>query len=240
MVEVPQEDPQGYPNPAYDPSKPFPFENFPPSIRNRLLYQVLPRRTITPQYNEGSVQESCYATQDFTDIDLAPDVLAVGNKAFYSAATAAFYGRKTFTFNGPTLALWWFKRIGSNLTKVRDVRFNLGDGYVKGSLGVRVERIWYLLISWLKDHHRLSKLFIDTESWNIEAFNPAMFAQRHNVLRQLLQFRGLERVEIVPGGWVNARAAGVLEREMVLEKGQTSQEGRDYDAWITGESANDL
>lgn len=186
---------------------------------------------IAPYYNTGSVQASYEATKDLTNIDIASITHAIGNKSFYYAATAAFYGNSVFTFNDPTLALWWMKRIGSNLRKVREIRFNLGDGEVKPSMSVRSERVWQLLSTWLKPRHKLDSIIINTKAWRTRSFRdydplrePSTFVARHNVMRTLLKFRGLTDVRIVPGRWVNAFEAEVLERAMLLKDGEETRD----------------
>ncbi|KAK4692077.1 hypothetical protein P7C71_g5056, partial [Lecanoromycetidae sp. Uapishka_2] len=246
-IEVPQDDPQGYPFPGYDPSALFRFLDLPQHLRHRILYHAIPKRTIAPRYNQGSVQEGYEATKNLIDVNIAPIVLAIGNKAFYYAATAAFYGNNIFTFDDPTLALWWLKRIGTNLRKVRHLHFNLGDGEVNPSMSVRSERIWQILSTWLLPRHKLSSIHINTKEWDPRPTrgskplrDPQIFATRHKVLRTLLKFRGFSNVKVVPGRWVNRFEAGVLEKAMRLEIGETSEVVERYDVRLERQLAWEL
>lgn len=191
---------------------------------------------VAPRYNVGSVQDTYLATKDLTNIDIGL-FLRLGDMAFYQAAMSAFYGSNIYIFSDPTLALWWLKRIGSLLQKVKELRFHFHEGEVTGSLNVRTERIWFLLFDWLKSRHQLQRIVINVKEWDTRTFgegsqplrDPRIFETRHSILRKFLTFRGLSTAKIVGGRWVNAFEVGVLEKAMTLGEGETREDVERYD-----------
>ncbi len=159
-------DPIGYPDPGYNPAEPFDFKRLPRSIRYKIFTIALSHSdpihpiqdAITrgqPLHGEGS---------SFSSITAA--MLPV-SKQFYIEASEIFYGFTRFIFQEPKTALWWFKRIGSNVPEVKNVTLLLGSGFYDPSKTPK-ERVWIILLNFLlKAQYRLTHLTISFQGWGM-------------------------------------------------------------------------
>jgi len=101
------DNPIGWPFAGYDPAQPFRFHDCPKHVRQLILHHAIYTKSfIRPRYNVGSVQTTPSATENLINFDTSL-WLAVGNKRFYYAASAAFYGTSMFKFKDPALAFWY-------------------------------------------------------------------------------------------------------------------------------------
>ncbi|MCJ1452977.1 hypothetical protein MMC28_003322 [Mycoblastus sanguinarius] len=209
------------------------------TIREKVLGFILERaENISPYYNCGSVQVSYLATQDKENYDTSIIVAAVGNKPLLDEATGVLYGENLWTFRNPKVASWWLERIGSNVQKIQSIHFRLSGG-LETAFMIRVESRWYNLFEWLRPRHKFYEMFVSFRDWNKRGLNtedpeersdhdpinnPLIWGSRQAVLKSLVAFRDLTEVHIDPGPFVTRQVTRILERAMVLKKGDVGDE----------------
>jgi len=196
--------------------QPFRFPDCGENVRQLILKHALvkPYEIIAPYYNATSVEvEKPY--MEWEDFDISLLLAAAGNRALYEEMLTALYGKNCFEFSDPKLMLWWLKRIGdNNVSRLRDIRiyFNKGE-YDDLALPVRVEKIWYSVVVYLKPRHQLQRLGASFSKWeHTGEEEPDITNPRLGVYRTLFSFRGLVTAQVVPGGFVNDQNA----RDLVM------------------------
>jgi hypothetical protein len=194
---------------------PFRFLDLEPSIRTRILQFIFHHKDISPTYNAGSVQVPERLTQDNQNIDTS---LLLVNKQLYTEASRILYTENTFSFTNPAVALWFLQRIGPNLANLRSANFALDSGEANEAFGVRKEKIWLILFTWLKPRHKLQNLVISFRNWrNIRDH----IVERDCVTLLLSSYRGLEQVIIKSLECSGRYDADCLKRAMLMKEGET-------------------
>lgn len=195
---------------------PFRFLDLDRSIRTRILQFVFHHKyNISPAYNAGSVQVSEHLTQHNQNVDTS---LLLVNKQLYTEASRILYAENTFSFSNPAIALWFLQRIGRNLANLRSANFALDSGEANEAFGVRKERLWLILFTWLKPKHKLQNLVISFRNWrNVRD----RIVERDRVTLVLFNYRGLETVVIKSSEYFNRNNAVSLEKAMLMKEGDT-------------------
>lgn len=200
-----------------------------------------------PYYNYGSVEVPCVPSNPgkvpWLDYEPPPEnfetsviVAATGNTGLVEEASQILYGENLFKFGDAKVALWWLKRIGSNLSKLKRLGFCLDEGYMS-PFEVRFEKVWYSAFLVLRSHHHLDYLNINFRGWtHKERDDPynsnvdsEIWAPRQGALRTLLKFRDIKRAIILPGPYLTAHYARVLENALMMPKGQTNQDVTNFE-----------
>lgn len=158
-------DPIGYPDPGYNPAEPFDFKRLPRSIRYKIFTIALshsdPIHPIQDAITRGQPLHG--EGPSFSSITAA--MLPV-SKQFCIEASEIFYGLNRFRFQEPRVALWWFKRIGSNVPKVKNVTFLLSSCFYDPT-NTPKERVWVILLNCLRPKQRFTRLTISFQNWGM-------------------------------------------------------------------------
>lgn len=232
--------PLGWPDPRYDLTKPFRFLDLSGEIRTQILgYLLVESPNIQPYYNNGTV-ELPEQIEPFEENNTA--LLLSGNKQFYEDSSAVLYGRNTFLFHDPKVGLWWLKRIGSNVKRLRRIQFWLSEGEANpiDIVYTLKEKQWSMLFHWLQNRHELQKISISFLPWN-EAddehkyINEDIVAAREDSIQCLFEYRGLKHANVEAGAYVGQKLADMLERSMLLPKGEKCEEFEKFNNTRMGE-----
>ena len=211
--------------------KPFDFLSYPDKVRQQILRAVLlSDKPIIPYWNLFALE---VAEKD-ANVENYTEMLAAfaGNKELIDQATSILYGENSFHLRSARVSLWWLKRIGSNISKIRRLAITVEEGVMDG-LGTRLEKIWASIFFLLQEKHRLLLLMVSFANWTNEVssednLDPIaddhIWEPRYNVVRSLLSFRGLEQVHILPGVYVTSDCTGIIEGALILGSGETNDD----------------
>ena len=211
--------------------KPFNYQDCPDEVRKQLLRSLLlSSRKIKPYYNCGSVEVAAHkaSRENYTTMLVA----FAGNKALLDEATAILYGENVFDLSRAKVALWWLKRIGPNISKLKHLKITVEEGVLDQFL-TRIETLWSSIFYLLETKHKLQTLAVSFARWtlhvnNADGLDPDkscfIWEPRYGVLRSLLNFRGLERVVVTHGPFVTEHFAEVLQEALLLGEGETNEE----------------
>lgn len=153
-----------------------------------------------------------------------------GNKRLVDLATTILYSDNLFELRDAKISLWWLKRIGSNISKLRYLRICVGEGVVD-SFGTRSESLWLEIILLLKAQSKLINLDVNFAGWTgdidcDDGLNPAtsvyIWEPRRAFVRTLLTFRNINRTIIQPSFYVPKPTTATLRSALVMPAGQTS------------------
>lgn len=213
--------------------QPFDLLGCPDNVIQQVLQNFLVKdKPIKPYWNLGALE---VREQDANKANFTTDLIAFGAIAFAShsrlldAATTVFYGENTFDLQHPKVALWWLKRIGPNISKIKHLKVKVEEGDINGL--TRPETLWYsifLLLQAKHQTHRLLDLEVDFANWtHPDAFiSPGLHIDaresRNAIITILLSFRGLRKAKIVPGLYVSPWTAGVIQGALLMNPGQTN------------------
>ena len=157
-------------------------------------------------------------------------VAFAGNKRLMDLATTILYSDNMFGLRDAKISLWWLKRIGSNISKLRYLRLSVGEGVVD-SFGTRSESLWLEIILLLKAQSNLINLDVNFVGWTEDidcddGLNPAtsvyIVEPRFAFVRTLLTFRNINRTIIKPSTYVPKPTTNTLRSALVMPSGQTS------------------
>ena len=157
-------------------------------------------------------------------------VAFAGNKRLMDLSTTILYSDNFFDLRDAKISLWWLKRIGSNISKLRYLRISVGEG-VLDTFGTRSESLWLEIILLLKAHSTLIQLDVNFAGWTADTdcddgLNPAtsFYIQepRYAFLRTLLSFRNINHTTMKPSIYVPKPTTNTLRSALVMPEGQTS------------------
>ena len=207
----------------------FNFLACPDKVRQRILFFTLVKNTkIKPYYNFGALELPAHAA---TKENYAPIVVALaGNQDLVDQATTILYSENAFHLRHAKIALWWLKRIGSNIRKLKHLVITVNQGVADMAFLTRREKIWRDVFYLLHDNHdQLYGLHVSLGHWGVgtctedglNVDSPDVYGPRYALLRTLFKFRGLERAIIIAGPFVLDHCADVLERALRMAPGET-------------------
>ncbi|KAM0806242.1 hypothetical protein BDR22DRAFT_883965 [Usnea florida] len=156
-------------------------------------------------------------------------VAFAGNKRLMDLATKILYNDNLFELRDAKVSLWWLRRIGSNISKLRYIRIFVGEGVVD-SFGTRSESLWLEIILLLKAKSNLMCLDVDFAGWTgdidgDDGLNPAtskyILEPRRAFVRTLLTFRNIYRTIMKPGVYMPKPTINTLRTAVVMLPGQT-------------------
>lgn len=221
--------------------KPFNFLGWPDNVRQHVLRCILVSdKPIKPYWNVGALEVAAENSgkENFTTILAA----FAGNKKLIDEATTILYGENIFKLSHAKVSLWWLKRIGSNISKIKRLVISVEKG-VMDQFGTRRETLWYSIFLLLKAQHKLKYLKVSFNQWDFlvdeaDGLDPDkdvyIWEPRYAVLRTLLSFRGLDEAVMKPGKYVSRCHTSVLEEALVLAEGQTNQDVIELEKVIQG------
>ena len=202
-----------------------PFVEWPDEVRQQMLISVLVKEdeSIIPYYHEGSVEGDSEETKK-PNYDIAMLLATAGEPRLYQEALEIFYSRNVWEFKNPRVALWWLKKLGTKVAMLRHINIELTQG--RWGIGsTPLEKLWYILIVWMKPRIELHTIEVSFEKWDYALVHrndepPAKYfpvaESRLGVWSTLLSFRGLKTADIAPGPFVSYGYAVVLSRSMIL------------------------
>ena len=162
---------------------------------------------------------------------LGPVLVAfAGNKRLMDLGTTILYCDNVFDLRDAKISLWWLKRIGSNISKLRYLRIFVGQGVVD-SFGTRSESLWLEIILLLKARSKLINLDVNFAGWTgdidcDDGLNPAtsryILEPRLAFVRTLITFRNINRTIMKPSIYVPKPTTNTLRSALVMPSGQTS------------------
>ena len=181
--------------------------------------------SVFPFFNFGSVEiHHTLMNVEFDNIDIS---ILLTNKQLSLEATDILYGQNVFEFTLVGVSSWWFKRIGSNVGKVRMAGFHLNSGEFN-QLPVMNDKMWLNLFNWLAPRHRLAEIYISFSEWQeFEAYHADAWTSidydvaadaRARTLDVMESFRGLQCVEIRSGTFLSPDMRRQIMRCMLREK----------------------
>ena len=211
-------------------TKPFNFLGCPDNVRKQILRCALHSdRQIRPYWNFGALEvaanKACKENYDTMVVAFA------GNKELVDETTTILYGENVFKLRHARVSLWWLKRIGPNISKLRHLAIIVEEGVMDGC-GTRYETLWRRVFDLLQGKHKLQGLSVSFKRWTLEVnsddgLDPTdlfVWEPRHILLRSLFAFRGLDRADIVPGPFVTEYCAETLEGALIMAPGQTNDD----------------
>lgn len=210
--------------------KPFNFLGCPDDVLRQILCCILVRdRQIKPYWNLGALEvaaDQC-CKENFTTILVA----FAGNRKLIDEATTVLYSENVFKLQHAKVSLWWLRRIGSNVSKIKTLIISVEEGVIDGC-GTRCETLWYSIFLLLEAKHTLQSLKVSFARWTYQPdseddLDPDkasnIWEPRYGVVRILTGFRGLDRAIVTPGPYVTRHCAEVLEDALVMSPGQTNE-----------------
>ena len=156
-------------------------------------------------------------------------VAFAGNKRLMDQATTILYGDNVFVLRDAKVSLWWLRRIGSNISKLRYLRISVGEGVVD-RCGTRSESLWCEIILLLKAQSKLITLVVNFADWTGEidsddGLDPVtsvyVWEPRCDFVRTLLTFRNINGI-IKAGIYVPKNTANTIRGALVMAPGQTN------------------
>ena len=207
----------------------FNYVGCPDNVRQQILrYLLLSDEHIQPYWNFGSLEVAAHMSsrENFTTMIVA----FAGNKELLDEATTILYGENEFSLEHAKVSLWWLKRIGPNISKLKHLRIVVEEG-VMDHFGTRYETLWVSVFHLLEKKQNLQNLVVSFADWTMgicrdDGLNPEdcpyIWEPRYDVLRSLLSFRGLDSAIVEPGPFVTDRCADILRDALVMEPGQMS------------------
>ena len=203
-----------------------PFVDWPETVRQRMLYLMLVNedQVIIPTYYQGCIEGSVAETEN-KNYDIPMLLATAGNRPLYEEALTVFYGENIWGFRNPRIARWWLEKLGAKVALLRHVEIELTPG-VWGPGHTRLEKLWLLLLQWMKPRVMLDSMVVSFEKWNNDPFQdyePCIDQSRLGVFRTLLTFRGLKQADVFPGKYVPIEYTCALESSMVLQAGQVDE-----------------
>lgn len=206
-----------------------PFVEWPDTIRRQILKEIVVNEdeAIRPYYHEGSVEGNSEETRR-PNYDITMLLATAAEPQLYQETLTIFYGQNVWEFRNPGVAQWWLKKIGTKIALLRHIDIHLTQG-IWGPGSTPLEKLWYMLIVWMKPRVKLDSLDVSFERWdhaNISIHDKppsAVFPHaesRFGVWSTLLSFRGLNETDITDGPFVPYGYCNALSRNMVLPEGQ--------------------
>ena len=210
-----------------------PFVEWPDIIRRQILKEILLKKgeSIIPYYHEGSVEGNSEETK-LPNYDITMLLATASEPRLYEEALTIFYGQNIWEFRNPRVAQWWLKKLGAKVALLRHIEIYLTQG-IWGPGGTPVEKLWYMLIVWMKPRVKVDSIEVSFEKWNhanirIHDKPPAaIFSHaeaRFGVWSTLLSFREVGGVSITPGAFVLKDYAAALANTMILKEGDDDAE----------------
>ena len=210
--------------------EPFNLLGCPDKVLEQILYHFFEsEEEIQPFWNldalEVSPKVACYENICGPVLDAF-----AGNKRLMDLATTILYSDNLFDLRDAKISLWWLKRIGSNISKLRYLRISVGEGVID-SFGTRSESLWLEIILLLKAKSNLENLEVNFKGWTgdidcDDGLNPAtsvyIVEPRFAFVKTLLTFRNINRAIIKPGFYVPKPTTNTLRSALVMPTGQTS------------------
>ena len=210
-----------------------PFVEWPDEVRQQMLISMLVKEddSIIPYYHEGSVE----GTRDETkkpNYDITMLLATAGDPRLYQQALEIFYSQNVWEFRNPRVALWWLLKLGTKVALLRHINIHLTQGWW-GIGSTPLEKLWYILIVWMKPRVELSTIQVSFKQWDHAVVHPKeepprkyfpVAESRLGVWSTLLSFRGLNVVDIAPGPFVPYKYAAALARSMLLIGDQVDPE----------------
>ena len=222
--------------------KPFDFLTYPDKVRQQLLRAALVSdKHISPYWNLFAPEVA------YEDAIVEPytEMLAAfaGNKELLNQATTILYSENRFHLRSAKVSLWWLKRIGSNISKIRHLTITVNEGVID-PFNIRLEKVWSSIFFFLlQGKHNLQTLTVSFAEWTNEIdtkdnLDPAedvdIWEPRYDLVRTLLKFRGLEQVRIVPGPYVTPTCAEIVEDALLLDPGETNDSVQHLESVLQG------
>lgn len=219
--------------------KPFNFLGCPDDVRQRILRCILVSdKLIKPYWNFGALEVAAKVSGKENLNTLL--VAFAGDKKLIDEATTILYGENTFKLQHAKVSLWWLKRIGSNISKIKHLIISVEEG-VMDHFGTRFETLWYSIFLLLKAQHKLQSLRVNFSKWTHRVDNGLdpnkdnyVLEPRYGLIRTLLNFRGLDMAKITPGPYATKYITNLLEDALVLDHGQTNKEMIELEEDIQG------
>ena len=206
-----------------------PFVEWPDEVRQQMLISILVKddESIIPYYHQGSVEGNREETRE-PNYDITMLLATAGEPRLYQQALEVFYSKNVWEFRNPRAAQWWLKKLGTKVALLRHINIDLTQG-VWGPGSTPLEKLWYMLIVWMKPRVRLDTIKVSFKQWDHALVHnsnepPTEFfpvaESRLGVWSTLLSFRGLNSAEVSPGPFVPYDYAAALARTMVLPENQ--------------------
>ncbi len=210
-----------------------PFVQWPDEFRQQMLISMLVKddESIIPYYHQGSVEGNQEETRK-PNYDITILLATVGEPRLYQEALQVFYSQNVWEFRNPRVAQWWLKKLGTKVVLLRHINIDLTQG-VWGIGSTPLEKLWYMLIVWMKSRVKLDTIKVSFEKWDHALVHhknepPTKFfpvaESRLGVWSTLLSFRGLSDTYITPGLFVSYDYAAALARTMMLRENQVDAE----------------
>ena len=210
-----------------------PFVEWPDEVRQQMLISMLIKddESIVPYYHQGSVEGNREETRK-PNYDITILLATAGEPRLYQEALEVFYSQNVWEFRNPRVAQWWLKKLGTKVALLSHINIDLTQG-VWGIGSTPLEKLWYMVIVWMKPRVKLHTIKISFENWDHALVHhksepPTEFfpvaESRLGVWSTLLSFRGLSDTDIRPGLFVSYEYAAALARTMVLRENQVDAE----------------
>lgn len=212
-----------------------PFIEWPDKVRQLILENILLQEDepIIPYYHEGSVEGNSEETKR-PNYDITMLLATAAEPRLYHETLRIFYGQNVWKFRNPRVAQWWLKKLGTKVALLRHIDICLNQG-IWGPGSTPLEKLWYMLIVWMKPRVKLDTIKVSFEKWdhaNVRSHDKPpselfpVAESRLGVWSTLLSFRGLNETDITPGPFVLHDYAAALARTMVLPANQVDAEAQ--------------
>ena len=209
-----------------------PLVEWPDEVRQQMLISMLVKdEPIIPYYHQGSVEGTSEETKK-PNYDIKMLLATAGEPQLYQQALEIFYSKNIWEFENPRVAQWWLKKLGAKVALLRHINIDLTQG-VWGIGSTPLEKLWYMLIVWMKPRVKLYTIKVSFEQWDHALVRnrnvpPTEFfpvaESRLGVWSTLLSFRGLNSTDISAGPFVPYDYADALARTMILPENQADAE----------------
>ena len=225
--------PTGSPNNQNAETKRFNLLGCPDNVRQKILrYLLVSDRPIQPYWNLGSLEVAYW---DSRKENFAPALAAFAcNRQLVNEATTILYGENLFELRHARVTLWWLKRIGANVRKLKHLDMSFEEGPID-PFGIRSETLWYSIVLVLDAAQplKLRSLTLSFADWTDiiykdDGLNPRVHTEvwepRRGVVRTLFRWRGVGAAVVKKGPTINQYCADTLKRALGMAPGQTDQE----------------
>ena len=221
--------PVGSPNNQNIGIKPFNLLGCPDNVLQQILRLFLVSdEQIMPYWNFGAFEET---GKDARKENFAPILVAfAGNKKLTDEATTILYGENIFNLQHAEVSMWWLKRIGSNVSKIKHLVISVEEGLMV-PFGIRFESLWYSIFVLLRAQQKLRCLEVYFAHWT-DQNDKVVLEPRYRLIRTLVNFRGLVKAIIRPGPWLNEWTAGLLQDAVVMSPGKSNNDIDDLEDWV--------